>query len=421
MSSYVIVCGGTGGHLVPGIALATELQNRGHQCTLVVSSKQIDQRLLSKYSYLDYIKMPGTYFSWHPIQILKFIFLFFSGFSYSLGFLPKISPDAVIGFGGFTTVSIGIASRLLGYPLLLHEANRVPGRSTRLLRGIARRIYLPKGMSRDGFAFRTVKNIGYPLREEMVSSSKREAKERLGFVSNQPVLLVLGGSQGASALNKWVEENISTIGVEGIGILAITGIGKGEDRVYNTKDQNRDYQVAQFMQFSDNMPELLSAADLVVCRSGAGTLAELVACKVASIMVPYPTAADNHQLENARFHERQGAGIVIEESNLHMLCDEVRRMIYNPKLLSAMRNNLDRMSQDNALLSLVEDIEQDFSSTKPSSLKKVESMPPFPKESKKSHLSVKPDRSKKHVIKLGTHKSSSIKINSSQSTTKDGK
>lgn len=410
MSNFLIVCGGTGGHLAPGIAVATELQNRGHNCSLVVSYKQVDRRLLQKYPYLEYIRMPGTYFSWKPWQFIKFIFLFCSGLSYSLRFLPRFSPDVVIGFGGFTTVSIGLVSRVLGYPLVLHEANRKAGKTTKLLRGLARRIYLPKGMSRDGFAFRTVKNIGYPLREEMYPLPKREAKEALGFIADQPLLLVLGGSQGASSLNDWIEENIEEIGALGVGMVVITGMGKGKDRIYKTKDMEKDFLVAQFMQFTDEMPLLLSAADLVVCRAGAGTLAELIACQVPSIMVPYPHAADNHQLANAVFHEKQGAGVVVEESNIDMLTEEVKRLIYNPKLLYRMRKNLERLGLQNARVELVEDLERDFSDKRVA--KKSGHTPPFVKTSL-SELS-----QSKTVGGAGSEKKRVMKLASSHSQSK---
>ena len=142
MSKFLIACGGTGGHLAPGIALAEALHSRGHTATLFISQKKVDARLCEHYPSLATVRVPGAPFGWRPDVHLRFHWRQAQGLLFSLRFIREQKPDAIIGFGGFTNAGVVMAGRLLDVPVALHEANRVPGLAIRVLSRISRRLYV---------------------------------------------------------------------------------------------------------------------------------------------------------------------------------------------------------------------------------------------------------------------------------------
>lgn len=357
MSTFIISCGGTGGHLSPGIALAEGLIERGHKCFLVISKKEVDSRLIQNYSHLDFIKSPGVGLTFSLMGLFRFFREQLKGLFFAVSLLRKIRPDIVIGFGGFTTAGISIASYLLGFPVVLHEANRRAGKAIRLLSVIARRVYLPPGVRLKSLPPKTIRHFGYPVRKEIRPMSKYSACRRLNLRSDVKRLLVLGGSQGASVLNKWVLDNFEDLGAHGINIYCVTGLGKYAEGKLEYVLENGQRVEAVFTPFVDNMAEVLSCADLVVSRAGAGSIAEFSRCHIPSILVPYPYAADNHQEENAIFFEKHGGGIVLSEKKLDQLYSEVVSMIFNDWLLDKLQQNLKNAEVQNSLRLIVDDIE----------------------------------------------------------------
>jgi UDP-N-acetylglucosamine--N-acetylmuramyl-(pentapeptide) pyrophosphoryl-undecaprenol N-acetylglucosamine transferase len=365
MSHFVIACGGTGGHLSPGIALAEALVARGHRATLFISQKKVDTRLVEKYGHLSTKRVPGVPFSWRPDKHLSFHFRQTQGFMFSLQFLREHRPDAIIGFGGFTNAGVVVAGRMLGIPVALHEANRVPGRAIRVLSRLAKRLYLPPGVRLPNARGLLIRHTGLPVRNEIVHLPRDEARAQLGLDPTQRLLVVLGGSQGSANLNGWIEQNLATLTGEGIQIYCVTGMGKGDEGVREMKTRNGQSVKVQFESFSDRVGVLMSAADLVLSRAGAGTIAELVRCEAPAILIPYPFAADNHQAANATHFEQQGGGIVVEETALESLKQEVMDVIFNDWLLKKFRTNLHRMSQENSIDIIVNDLENLANGTPP--------------------------------------------------------
>ena len=150
MSRFLIACGGTGGHLSPGIALAEGLNARGHETTLLISHKKVDARLIEKYPHLRFERIPGAPFTLRPAGLVRFVWLQLAAFLFSARIIRAWRPDVIVGFGGFTTAGIILVAALYRRPVALHEANRVPGRAIRLLGGLARRLYLPPGVRLKG-------------------------------------------------------------------------------------------------------------------------------------------------------------------------------------------------------------------------------------------------------------------------------
>jgi len=196
------------------------------------------------------------------------------------------------------------------------------------------------------------------LRECVKLTARSAARRELGIDNTGKVLVILGGSQGAQALNDWIREGLKGFAREGINVCCLTGLGNGESRVTELISADGRRVKGIFQPFSDQMGDLLSAADLVVARAGAGTIAEVVHCRVPAILVPYPYSADEHLLENARFLERQGGCVVVEQSRLQELHAEVMDVIFNDWLLAKLRKNLSRLRGGDFCEQIVADIQR---------------------------------------------------------------
>lgn len=358
MSRFLIACGGTGGHLAPGIALAEALRQRGHDVRLFISHKKVDSRLAEKYPHLATVAVPGAPFGLRPDVFARCLVKQTQGLFFSLRFLGSFRPHAVVGFGGFTNAGVTVAARLRDTPVALHEANRVPGRAVRLLSRIAQRLYLPPGVRLPGRLGLMVRHTGLPVRPEVVRLSRQEARTQLGVDQRQKLLVVIGGSQGSGQLNQWVLDNLDALAQEGVQVWCVTGLGKGEGSVRELCTKTGEVVRAWFEPFTDRVGVLLSAADLVVSRAGAGTLAELVRCETPAVLIPYPFAADNHQWANARYFEQQGGGLVIDQNALSLLRQEVFDVLFNDWLLNKFRENLHRMAHEDAVATIVQDLEE---------------------------------------------------------------
>ena len=331
---------------------------RGHRVTLLISQKKVDSRLIEKYPDLRFERVAGTPFSWHPVKFLRCLGSQIRGVFFCLRLGRILRPDGIVGFGGFGSAPAVLAGRMLGVPSVLHESNRVPGLAIRALGRFARRVYLPPGIRLASVRSAATRHVGLPVRREIVRSSPDTARAALGLEPNQKVLAILGGSQGASSLNEWARRELPSLAAEGIQVYCVTGLGKGLPETHELRARNGAVIRAVFTPFCDRVAELLSAADLVVSRAGAGTLAELIRCETPALLVPFPHAADDHQRANAAFFERQGGGVVVAQTALDRLHAEVLDVIFNDWLLGKFRSNLKRMDRANSLELMLHDLEE---------------------------------------------------------------
>ena len=359
MKNVIIACGGTGGHLTPGIALAQSLEERGCKAWLFISHKSVDSRLSSKYPKLNFVAMPGAPLIKTPVGLFRFMKGFASSYLKAKRFYTKVEADAMVGFGGFTSLGPAVAARIGKIPIFIHEANRAVGKAVRFLAKNSDRVYLPEGMRLEGLSSDVVRNIGYPLRKEFRRIPRERARKQLSISNSDRLLVVLGGSQGASSLNQWVKKNLAELAKEGISTLCITGMGKDSSGVVQLEGPVNEIITSRFISFTDEMNVVLSAADLVVSRAGAGAIAEVVRCRVPSILVPFPHAADNHQLHNAQFLEIKGGGLVCGDHELkEKLFKEIQEMMFNEELRAILRRNLFSMDGGDVGLRIADDMSQ---------------------------------------------------------------
>ena len=345
MKRAVIACGGTGGHLSPGIALAEELISEGWRCELLISNKQVDSRLVRKYADFDYKNIPGSPFGLSPTRLIRFSVNLLSGITKCVKLYKRDRPDVVIGFGGFLSLPAMLAGYFSRIPVAIHEANRAPGRVTRIASSFANRIFLPQGISLRMLHSSRIRHVGMPVRREIHQLSRPQAKRKLGFDPMRKLIVIFGGSQGARALNDWVKKNLEILARDEVQVFCLTGMDGGSDSQMVFRSRSGAEVKSRFVRFSDEMATVLSAADLVVSRAGAGSISEITRCRVPAILIPYPYAADNHQLFNARYFEMQGGGITIGEDYIDGLLAEVKDTVFNDWLLRKFRDNLDSMNR----------------------------------------------------------------------------
>lgn len=346
---FLLVCGGTGGHLAPGIALAERLIRLGHSCRLVVSEKAIDGRLSKKYTHLDFVTSPGAPLAFTPRALWHFVQTTFSAIVRSRQIMTAYQPDMTVVFGGFLSPTFVLWSRWIGLPVALHEANQYAGKAVRVLSRIAHRVYAPEGVRTKGLNPSKLIATGYPLRSEIKPMDPGLARTRWGLTNEAKTIVVLGGSQGAMALNEWVDHHYQILSREGFNVIAVSGPTKGTQSSVEIGTENGKTAKAIFLPFVDDMSSLLTVADVAISRAGAGAIAELVACSVPSILVPYPFSADKHQEANARHLEEEGGCVVMDQEDIEeQLLKTLYLLLSDHDGLAAMRSTLGQLSKDDA-------------------------------------------------------------------------
>jgi UDP-N-acetylglucosamine--N-acetylmuramyl-(pentapeptide) pyrophosphoryl-undecaprenol N-acetylglucosamine transferase len=356
VARYLISCGGTGGHLAPGIALAEALAAAGDEPVLLISRKQVDARLSAKYPALRFERMPGTGFAWRPDRFVRCAWTQLQAVWFCWRLLGGGRTRAAVGFGGFTSAPLVVAAWIRGVPCALHESNRVPGRAIRLLGRLARRVYLPPGVGLETVAASVVKAAPMPVRREIAPHDAAVARRELGLDPGRPVVVVLGGSQGAAPLNAWARGEVAALAKAGLQLYCVTGPGQEQERSLTHAGAAGEPVTAVFTPFTDRMAVVLSAADLVVSRAGAGTIAELIRCGAPALLIPYPQAADDHQRANARWLAEQGAARVVEQTQVGTLTAEVLAAMADDTRRAQWRAALARLRSEDPLTFMLADL-----------------------------------------------------------------
>ncbi len=300
---FLFAGGGTGGHLFPGLSVAEVLRGRdpGVRIQFVGSERSLERALVIQHGY-DHRTLPSEPLTQLWRKPWSFIERNWRAYGIAREWLQQDRPRAVIGLGGFASAPVVMAAYRLGIPALLLEQNAIPGRSTRWLSRWARVVCLAYPQSVAYFHRRVETHLtGNPIRAEIAALARVERIE-----SQPPTLLILGGSQGAQALNAAVIEMWKSQPqlFAGWNVVHQTGVAQCAAVQQEYHALPRAAEVAPF--FYD-MDQRYQAANLIISRAGATTLAELACVGVPAILVPYPSAADNHQWHNAQAFEEAGA------------------------------------------------------------------------------------------------------------------
>lgn len=308
VKTFLLMAGGTGGHIFPALAVAAALRERGHKVVWLGSEGAMETRIVPQHGIeIETLAIKGVrgnglkrklmlpFTLWHTIRAARRI-------------IRKHQVDGAIGFGGFVTVPGGVAAKLCGVPLVIHEQNAVAGLSNRILDKLASCVLyaFPKAFSDENGL------VGNPVRADIVALPAPQ--ERFAARSGSLKLLVTGGSLGADILNRLLPEALALLPAEQRPEVRHQS-GRGKLEGLHQRYAEAGVQ-AECSEFIDDMAAAYGMADLVVCRSGALTIAELAAAGVGALLVPYPYAVDDHQTANACFVAASEAGLLLPQSEL---------------------------------------------------------------------------------------------------------
>lgn len=300
----LIMAGGTGGHVFPALAVARYLQAQGVEVHWLGTRRGLESQLVPQAGFdirfISISGLRGKRLSGLLLAPFKLVY----ALSQALVICLRLKPDAVLGMGGFVTGPGGLAAWLLRRPLLIHEQNAIPGMTNRLLSHLALQVMeaFP-----DSFGEHRALHTGNPVRPEIIALP--DPAQRLADHQGPLRILVVGGSLGAQALNETVPAALARLRDE-FSIMVRHQAGRGKLEATRQAYASAGVE-AQIDMFIDDMAEAFAWADLVICRAGALTVSELAAAGVASILVPYPHAVDDHQTANAAYLEQVEAASVI--------------------------------------------------------------------------------------------------------------
>ena len=356
MHKLMIAGGGTGGHLFPGIAIAKAFMAKSptHKVIFVSAGNAFERRTLSQTGFEHRsIESEGIkgYGFWRKIQaILKIP----KSIAQSLRIIFQFKPDLVLGVGGYSSGPVLMAAWLMTIPIVLQEQNTLTGMTNRILAWFANRIYLSFENSAryfNRFLHKKLRLVGNPIREEILASQVRKTEKNRRFT-----VLILGGSQGAHAINLAVIESLQYLeNKQQYFFIHQTGIA---DESYVTKAY-ADHGIRSMVNaFFEDMGNCYCQADIVIARAGATTVAEIAAVGKAAIFIPYPFAADNHQMLNAEsLADRQAAEIIVERNlSGRILAEKLCHYASEPEKLTQMSAYSQALGKPHAANAIAEDI-----------------------------------------------------------------
>ena len=325
MTRLLIAGGGTGGHLFPGVAIAEELRARepSAEITFVGTKRGIEARVLPELGWpLELIEVSGLK-TVGVLGALRGLFRLPRALWQARALIKQFRPDAVIGVGGYASGPVVLAARLRGVPTAICEQNSIPGLTNKLLGRVVRRVFVAFDGSRRFFAAKKVALVGNPVRRELAAKLAASTTHADRVVH----VLVSGGSLGAVAVNELAADALSKLAKErALAIVHQTG----EKDLASTQKRYADAGVtADCRAFIKDMAATYLAADLVIGRAGATTVAELAIAGKPAIFIPYPFAADNHQEINAREMADAGAALMFRQADLtaDKLLDALRPLV----------------------------------------------------------------------------------------------
>ena len=321
MRTALIMAGGTGGHIFPGLAVAEELRARGWRVHWLGAPGSMEAQLVPPRGFaFEPVQFGGVRgkgvatLAALPVNLLR-------AFGQARAVVRRVKPDVLVGLGGYNTVPGGLLGRLAGRRLVLHEQNSVAGLANKLLARVADRVFTAFPRVMEGAEW-----VGNPLRAEFLAQPG--PAERFAGRSGPLKLLVVGGSLGARALNTVVPQALARIAPQERPLVLHQSGAKQIDEL------RANYAAvgveAELTPFIDNAAEAYAQADLIVARAGASTVTELAAVGAAALFVPFPSAVDDHQTTNARFLVDAGGGWLVQQAEL------------TPELLSDLIQKTDR-------------------------------------------------------------------------------
>ena len=347
MKKIVLTGGGTAGHVTPNLALLPRLKEEGYEIAYIGSYDGIEKKLVTDFDIPYTGIATGKFRRYLDVKNLTDPFRVIKGFGEARKFLKEYKPDVVFSKGGFVSVPVVRAAASLGIPCIIHESDMTPGLANKLCIPAATKVCcnFPETLKMlpEGKAVLT----GSPIREELTQGNKLEGLNLCGFTANKPVILVMGGSQGAANVNKAVRDALPRL-LEDFQIVHLCGKDKMDNLLLNTPGYK------QFEYIKSELKDLFAMADIVISRAGANAICELLALKKPNILIPLPASSSRgDQLLNAKSFEAQGFSIVINEDDLttDLLVDNVHELYFSK---NTYHDNMDKSGQMDSIRTIMQ-------------------------------------------------------------------
>ena len=337
----VFTGGGTAGHVTPNIALLPFFKKEGYDAFYIGSYNGIEKRLIEDFDIPYYGISTGKFRRYFDLKNFSDPFRVMKGYSQAVKILKELKPDIVFSKGGFVSVPVIRAAASLKIPCIIHESDMTPGLANKLCIPVATKVccnfpetvkYVPSGKA---------VLTGSPIRAELTTGSKLAALELCGFTANKPVVMIIGGSQGATSVNIMVREALPKL-LEDFQVVHICG----KDKVDNLMLTIPGYK--QFEYLKSDLKDVFAMADVVVSRAGANAICELLALKKPNLLIPLQVGSRGDQILNARSFEEQGFSMVVRED--HIDCDILTAKI--KELYENRQTYIDKMSESNQMNSI---------------------------------------------------------------------
>ncbi len=338
--TYFITGGGTGGHIYPAVAVADFLHDEGNNIYYVGNPKNLEFDIVKKYPFLP-VNISGM-----PRKIgfglIKWGFQLLFSVCTCIKHIKRHKPDLIFGTGGYVSAPSLIAAKILGVPFVMHDCDAIPGLVTRKLAPFATGVSLAFENAKQHIKNKNCQINGNPIRQEFATLPKTDAKNKLGL-EDKLTICIMGGSQGAKSINNAAIGVLKTL-TDNYDVQIIFQTGrKNYDEVkskllieYPDFEKNKNIILAPYF---DDMVTVLKASDIAVSRAGSLSISELCASEIATIFVPYPHAAADHQRKNARVMKNANAGLYIEdgEINSDILLENLTNLIKDSNLLNSIQ------------------------------------------------------------------------------------
>ena len=337
-----IACGGTGGHLFPGLAVAEELLIRGCEVQLLISPKEVDQQAVKSAFGLKVVTLPAVAMT--RGQLFQFAAGFWNSYRAARRLFRERPPQAVLAMGGFTSAPPVLAGRACGAATFLHESNTIPGKANRWLAHVVDQAFVGFPSAAGRLHHANILATGTPVRPQFQPADPASSRMALGLSATRPVLLVMGGSQGARGINELAIAALPHLLRTAPELQFIHLTGAQDFEKTQAAYQQQQNAKAIVRPFLTEMELALGAATVAVSRSGASSLAECAAMRLPSILIPYPAAADNHQFHNARAFTDADAALLLEQRGAtgEQFAAQVLRLLTDKAAHTAMADKLTR-------------------------------------------------------------------------------
>ena len=352
MKRIVLTGGGTAGHVTPNIALLPKLRELGYDIHYIGSYEGIEKKLIEDVNVPYYGIASGKLRRYFDPKNFSDPFRVLKGYGEARKILKKLKPDVVFSKGGFVAVPVVLAAKHLHIPVIIHESDMTPGLANKISLSAATKVccnfpetmgYIPEGKA---------VLTGSPIREELLHGNKLAALNLCGFAANKPVILVIGGSLGAVAVNHAVREALPEL-LKDFQIIHLCGKGKMDESLKDVEGY------CQFEYIKNELRNLFALADIVISRAGANAICELLALHKPNLLIPLSAnASRGDQILNARSFERQGFSLVLEEEQLtkETLLNAVKTLYENRTTFINSMKNSGQQDSIGTIISLIEEV-----------------------------------------------------------------